>query len=93
MTNRNNWTPPPESNITAFAPVEPIGKHVRLYNISADPYEWYDVSDENPSVVKKLLDRLVEYHKTMVPPICGQILIRIVIRLNTVEYGDLGNNN
>ena len=68
LPHRNNWTPPPESNITAFEPVIPIGKSIWLYNITADPNEWNDVSDKNPSVVKKMLDRLEEYHKTMVPP-------------------------
>ncbi|XP_043925496.1 arylsulfatase I [Protopterus annectens] len=42
-------------------------KSVWLFNITADPFERYDMSDKRPDVVKKLLLRLVNYNKTAIP--------------------------
>ncbi|XP_067874143.1 arylsulfatase J isoform X1 [Heterodontus francisci] len=43
------------------------GKSVWLFNITADPYERVDLSQQYPEVVKKLLLRLAKYNKTAVP--------------------------
>ncbi|XP_078069909.1 arylsulfatase J-like isoform X2 [Mustelus asterias] len=43
------------------------GKSVWLFNITADPYERVDLSQQYPEVVKKLLRRLAQYNKTAVP--------------------------
>ena len=62
------WRPPAESGLKPISPVEPVGKKLWLFNISADPYEKYDLSDAYPSVVDKMLNRLQVYWKSMVPP-------------------------
>ncbi|XP_015678585.1 arylsulfatase I [Protobothrops mucrosquamatus] len=40
---------------------------VWLFNITADPYERYDLSDQRPEVVRALLLRLVNYNQTAIP--------------------------
>ncbi|KAM6469310.1 arylsulfatase I isoform 1-T2 [Liasis olivaceus] len=40
---------------------------VWLFNITADPYERYDLSDQHPDVVRALLVRLVNYNETAIP--------------------------
>lgn len=44
-----------------------LEKNVWLYNIKTDPYEYHDVSEKYPSIVRKLLDRLAYYNSTAVP--------------------------
>ncbi|MEQ2240150.1 hypothetical protein ILYODFUR_011885 [Ilyodon furcidens] len=43
-----------------------LGKSVWLFNISADPYERFDLAEVRPEVVKHLLIRLAEYNHTAV---------------------------
>ena len=55
----------------------PVPEHVRhcggkgfepcLFNITADPCEYYDLSEKFPDVYQMMLDKLEEYHKGMVP--------------------------
>nr|XP_013808980.1 PREDICTED: arylsulfatase I isoform X2 [Apteryx mantelli mantelli] len=42
-------------------------KSMWLFNITADPYERYDLSDQRPDVVRTLLMRLVYYNRTAIP--------------------------
>ncbi|KAF2984678.1 hypothetical protein EK904_004317 [Melospiza melodia maxima] len=42
-------------------------KSVWLFNITADPYERYDLSEQRPDVVRSLLLRLVHYNRTAIP--------------------------
>uniref|UniRef100_A0A8D0DUE5 Arylsulfatase family member I n=1 Tax=Salvator merianae TaxID=96440 RepID=A0A8D0DUE5_SALMN len=44
-----------------------VRKSVWLFNITADPYERYDLSDQRPDVVRALLIRLVRYNQTAIP--------------------------
>ncbi|XP_053158625.1 arylsulfatase I [Hemicordylus capensis] len=44
-----------------------LRKSVWLFNITADPYERYDLSDHRPDVVRALLLRLVHYNRTAIP--------------------------
>ncbi|XP_039477683.1 arylsulfatase I isoform X3 [Oreochromis aureus] len=41
-------------------------KSVWLFNVSADPYERYDLAEARPEVVKHLMTRLAEYNQTAV---------------------------
>ena len=41
---------------------------VRLFNITADPYEKNNIARENPEIVMDMTRRLMEYHRTMIPP-------------------------
>jgi hypothetical protein len=43
-------------------------KLVQLFNILSDPTEQTDLSDKFPTIVKKLLNRLVVYNSKMIPP-------------------------
>lgn len=43
-----------------------LGKSVWLFNVTADPYERYDLAEARPEVVKHLLTRLAEYNQTAV---------------------------
>ncbi|XP_054885781.1 arylsulfatase I [Poeciliopsis prolifica] len=43
-----------------------LGKSVWLFNVSADPYERFDLAEVRPEVVKHLLARLAEYNHTAV---------------------------
>nr|KAG5702849.1 hypothetical protein BaRGS_001931 [Batillaria attramentaria] len=75
------WTPPPEkdnplppSTYSSY-PFDPpfstspsADKNVWLFNITADPEERYDLSQQYPDVVKNLLQRLQYYSSTAVPP-------------------------
>ncbi|XP_070819072.1 arylsulfatase I-like [Chaetodon trifascialis] len=67
-----DWTPPqmlpgfPGSWWNLERHTEPR-KSVWLFNISADPYERFDISEQRPDVVKELLARLVYYNRTAVP--------------------------
>ncbi|XP_063959866.1 arylsulfatase B-like [Lytechinus pictus] len=62
-----HWIPPPESGLQPVKPVVPEGKCVWLFNIKDDPYEVYDLSDEQGDVVRDLLDKLYEYQEGAVP--------------------------
>lgn len=42
-------------------------KNIWLFNITADPCERQDVSDQRPDVVQRLLARLAYYNQTAVP--------------------------
>ncbi|XP_005988344.1 arylsulfatase I [Latimeria chalumnae] len=44
-----------------------VKKSVWLFNITADPYERYDLSERRPDVVKELLAKLAQYNKTAIP--------------------------
>ncbi|KAL4221464.1 hypothetical protein ACF0H5_019722 [Mactra antiquata] len=41
--------------------------YYKLFNLRDDPNEYYNLADEMPDVVQKLLDRMMEYHKQYVP--------------------------
>ncbi len=41
---------------------------VRLFNLTADPFEENNIAAENPEIVMKLTRRLQDYHRTMIPP-------------------------
>nr|XP_047912961.1 arylsulfatase I [Anser cygnoides] len=42
-------------------------KSVWLFNITADPYERYDLSEQRPDIVRALLLRLAYYNRTAIP--------------------------
>ncbi|KAF7249384.1 Arylsulfatase I [Varanus komodoensis] len=42
-------------------------KSVWLFNITADPYERYDLAEQRPDIVRALLIRLVRYNQTAIP--------------------------
>ncbi|XP_070185141.1 arylsulfatase J-like isoform X3 [Littorina saxatilis] len=42
-------------------------KEYQLYDLEADPYEHHDVQDKYPDVLKKMVARLEEYRKSLVP--------------------------
>ncbi|XP_042737680.1 arylsulfatase I [Lagopus muta] len=44
-----------------------LRKSVWLFNITADPYERYDLSEQRPDIVRALLTRLVHYNRTAIP--------------------------
>ncbi|XP_033642366.1 arylsulfatase B-like [Asterias rubens] len=64
----SSWIPPPEAGIVPIHPVEPVGKHVWLFNIQEDPNERFDLSGSEPDIVKRMVARLQYYYSTMVPP-------------------------
>ncbi|XP_043984027.1 arylsulfatase I [Gambusia affinis] len=67
-----DWIPPP---ILPGFPREywNLERHIKprksvwLFNVSGDPYERFDLSEQRPDVVKELLARLVYYNRTAVP--------------------------
>ncbi|XP_054890469.1 arylsulfatase I [Poeciliopsis prolifica] len=67
-----DWIPPP---ILPGFPREywNLERHIKprksvwLFNVSGDPYEHFDLSEQRPDVVKELLARLVFYNRTAVP--------------------------
>lgn len=67
-----DWIPPqilpgfPNSWWSLERHVKPR-KSVWLFNISGDPFERFDLSEQRPDVVKQLLARLVYYNHTAVP--------------------------
>ena len=63
------WIPPPhlQGKISQPLNFEKYLKNIWLFNITADPTEHNDLSDTQPEVVKKLLDRLAYYNSTAVP--------------------------
>lgn len=61
-----NW----ERTYTSFfsSSSKPASQHnIWLFNISADPYERWDVSAQRPDVVRALLERLAFHNRTAVP--------------------------
>ncbi|PIK58897.1 putative arylsulfatase B isoform X2 [Apostichopus japonicus] len=58
---------PPESNIRPFIPADKPGQKIWLFNITADPNEYKDMSDERPDVVKSMIAKLKAYYNTSVP--------------------------
>ncbi|XP_072174489.1 arylsulfatase B-like [Diadema setosum] len=63
----DRWFPPPEWNITPIYPVEVPNKVTWLFNISKDPYEKEDLSNQFPDVVKELVEKLRVYYQSSVP--------------------------
>ena len=67
-TESGCWIPPPESNTQLLAcPISVPQKRIWLFNITEDPLEKTDLSDEYPDVVDRLLNRLDEYYQDSVP--------------------------
>lgn len=62
-----DYTPPPESNIRAFTPINKPGQKVWLFNIAEDPNEYNDLSDEKPEIVNFMISKLKAYYNTSVP--------------------------
>ncbi|XP_014775592.1 arylsulfatase B [Octopus bimaculoides] len=63
----DKWIPPPHLNLPTFSKATPL-KNIWLFNITADPNEYYDVSLENLNVVEFMLTRLALYNATAVKP-------------------------
>ncbi len=63
------WKPPPHLAQYVSQPLlfEKSDKNLWLFNIKDDPTEHHDLSDQNPEIVKQLLDRLAYYDSTAVP--------------------------
>ncbi|GFR75218.1 arylsulfatase B-like [Elysia marginata] len=67
------WTPPPSTqnqqyNTSLYFCEEPSDvKNVWLFNITADPTEHHDLSEERPQVVRIMLDLLSKMNATSVP--------------------------
>jgi len=51
----------------APSPPSPSPDAVLLFDLEQDPYEHSDVSAQQPEIVQKLLDRIAEIDKTVVP--------------------------
>ncbi|CAG5132127.1 unnamed protein product, partial [Candidula unifasciata] len=64
-----NWVPPPDGHLY-FLPEnkDPDDKNVWLFNITADPNEHNDLSKEKPLEVLRMLQILVQFNNTAVPP-------------------------
>ena len=80
----NGWFPPPGQDpartpytLKCGAPRPPIPPNSSglntwcLWNITADPCEYFDVAAENPGVVASLVARLRDFSATAVPPEAG----------------------
>ncbi|XP_074865944.1 arylsulfatase I isoform X2 [Carettochelys insculpta] len=69
----SDWIPPqmftnfPGSWWNLERLTDSVRKSVWLFNITADPYERDDLSDQRPDVVRALLKRLVHYNRTAIP--------------------------
>uniref|UniRef100_K7FYE0 Arylsulfatase family member I n=1 Tax=Pelodiscus sinensis TaxID=13735 RepID=K7FYE0_PELSI len=62
----SDWIPP--QMLTNFRRLtDSVRKSVWLFNITADPYERDDLSEQRPDVVRALLKRLVYYNRTAIP--------------------------
>lgn len=67
--NNGSWVPPPElANSFMPDPSESSSKNLWLFNIAKDPTERNDLSSVYPNIVVQLLDRLLYYNQTAVPP-------------------------
>ncbi|XP_033112648.1 arylsulfatase J-like isoform X1 [Anneissia japonica] len=62
-----NWIAPPSSGIVPFYPNVVKDQVVFLFNITADPNEYNDLSGKYPEVVDSMLEKLANYNKTAVP--------------------------
>ncbi|XP_072050879.1 arylsulfatase B-like [Amphiura filiformis] len=65
----HRWQAPPESKHSDMERTEPHNKKIWLFNITADPYEFHDVSELNPAIVNVMLNRLQEYLDNMTTPV------------------------
>ncbi|XP_052256156.1 arylsulfatase B-like isoform X1 [Dreissena polymorpha] len=68
----SSWIPPPTLSkaaitITERHPPQTDVKNLWLFNIAKDPNEYNDLSEQEPVIVKKMLDRLQYYQSTAVP--------------------------
>ncbi|XP_038067304.1 arylsulfatase B-like [Patiria miniata] len=63
----SSWIPPPDYGFTPVTQIEAPGKMVWLFNITADPSEYYDMSSQRPDVVQRLMQRLQYYYEGAVP--------------------------
>jgi hypothetical protein len=59
----SDWLAPPDSGLESFYAdyEELLSKDVRLYNLTNDPMERYDISDEYPEIVEHMLALLEGY--------------------------------
>jgi len=66
----SSWIPPPSDSSLRFTPetVDPADKNVWLFNITNDPSEVIDLSEQMPELVKDMLNQLDVLNKTAVPP-------------------------
>lgn len=55
----NGWRPPLN---------EMSGTTIRLFNISSDPNEHFNIADEHPDIVKELMKGINDYRSTMIKP-------------------------
>ncbi|XP_041369203.1 arylsulfatase B-like [Gigantopelta aegis] len=66
----SSWIPPPD--VSQDAPLShprvDEKKNVWLFNITDDPNEHRDLSNLHPNIVHTLLDQLLSYNNTAVPP-------------------------
>ncbi|XP_012941568.1 arylsulfatase B [Aplysia californica] len=68
--SNGSWVPPPgESQALKFVSDRRTspGKNVWLFNITADPTEHHDLSDQMPDMVRTLLGYLQRFNETAVP--------------------------
>nr|AAF30402.1 sulfatase 1 precursor [Helix pomatia] len=64
-----SWVPPPDGHLYFVPEIqESAAKNVWLFNITADPNEHNDLSSEKPLEVLRLLQILVQFNNTAVPP-------------------------
>ena len=68
-------------NGTAPNPSHCLWPSYCLFNITADPCEYHDVSAANPDVVSTMQARLAEYQATAVLPITGEGCMPNVINI------------
>ncbi|XP_041368945.1 arylsulfatase J-like [Gigantopelta aegis] len=66
----SSWIPPPHAPRNMTSKHINVGdqKNVWLFNIKDDPNEHNDMSDRYPNFVHRMLDHLLSYNKTAVPP-------------------------
>ncbi|XP_041480731.1 arylsulfatase B-like [Lytechinus variegatus] len=63
----NGWYSPAESSEPSIASEIKPGKSVWLFNITNDPIEIHDLSDQEPKIVNFLLERLMVYQSGASP--------------------------
>ncbi|KAH9494554.1 hypothetical protein Btru_019838 [Bulinus truncatus] len=63
------WYPPPHLPLAQHTKTEPPNKNIWLFNVKEDPSEAIDLSGALPGQVKLMLDRLLYYNATAVPPL------------------------
>ncbi|XP_071964098.1 LOW QUALITY PROTEIN: arylsulfatase J-like [Antedon mediterranea] len=62
-----DWVVPPDSGISPIQPVVVKNQVLFLFNVTADPSEYNDLSGKYPKVVDMMLEKLASYNKTAVP--------------------------